>query len=435
MENIDIQDVNLIISDDYDKLNAKNIVKTIRNLEPQQLLSVSIHEFNTKRRKTVLSAVHSKLLKSNEALTLFNDFANLNVRNTIKSLQTLALYELWLFFLYEFNTKRRKMVLSYVQNKLSKNPNTLELMERFQKDAQEGFTILQIGETGVGKSSTINSLFGKEVAKTNSFTAETKSVTPFEGTYNSVKYTIFDTPGLGEWKNGDLQLDDKYLSLMKDQCSSPDVLWYILRLDDNRVTTGDFKILQLIRQYFGDTIWDRTMIVLTHSDRIPSPEEFQRFLEGRTETVNDLITEVTEGKIKKIPAVAVANGCECTPDGNNWLGELFTTSLERLNPGCQNVFFSAFETELKLPERKSSVLEIQIPKATEETSVSAERIELTEDQATRVKEKSASLFNVIAAGFAGAQIGANIDIISGGLTLGLGSLFGAIYGVYTATKD
>ena len=97
MENIDIQDVNQIISDDYNKLNAKSIVKAARNLAPQQLLSVSIHEFNTKRRKTVLSAVHSKLLKSNEALTLFNDFANLNAQNTIKSLQNLALYELWLF--------------------------------------------------------------------------------------------------------------------------------------------------------------------------------------------------------------------------------------------------------------------------------------------------------------------------------------------------
>ena len=64
------------------------------------------------------------------------------------------------FFLYEFNTKRRKTVLNYVRNKLSKNPDALALMERFQSDAQEGFTILQIGETGVGKSSTINSLFG-----------------------------------------------------------------------------------------------------------------------------------------------------------------------------------------------------------------------------------------------------------------------------------
>ena len=89
-----------------------------------------------------------------------------------------------------------------VHNKLLKSPEVLALKEKYQRDAQEGFTILQVGQTGGGKSSTINSLFGEEVAKTNNFTAQTKEVTPFEGTYNDVKYMIYDTPGLGEWSRG-----------------------------------------------------------------------------------------------------------------------------------------------------------------------------------------------------------------------------------------
>lgn len=431
---VDIQNVNQAISDDYDKLNAKNVVKAIRDLEPLDLLTVSIHEYNTKRRKTVLYAVHSKLLESDKALTLFNNYANLNAQDTIKAIRDLELYELLLFLMYEYNTKHRKTVLSNVQNKLSNNPDALAFIERFQREAQEGFTILQVGETGVGKSATINSLFGEEVAKTNKFTAQTREVTPFEGTYNGVKYTIYDTPGLGEGSNGNLQLDELYLSLMKDQCSAPDVLWYVLRLDDNRVTEGDFKILQLIRQYFGDAIWDRTMIVFTHSDRLTQQEEFKKSLEGRTKTINDAITKTTEGIVKGIPAVAVANGHELTPDGNSWLGELFTTSFEQLNPERQNAFFLAFKKDLKLPERSPLVPETQRPEAnikeeiTEKTGALEKRIELTQNQVERVNQKSNGVSNIISYALRGAEIGGLFEGATGGATMGISIIIGAVIG-------
>ena len=104
-------------------------------------------------------------------------------------------------------TKRRKTVLRAVYIQLLKSPEALALKEKYEHEAQEGFTILQVGQTGVGKSETINSLFGETVAETNKFRPQTKSVTPFQGSYHNVKYTIYDTPGLGEWKNGNLKDD------------------------------------------------------------------------------------------------------------------------------------------------------------------------------------------------------------------------------------
>ena len=426
------QKVNQAIFDDYDKLNAKNVVKAIRDLEPFELLTVSIHEYNTKHRKTVLCAAHSKLLKSDKALTLFNGYANLNVQDTIKAIRDLELHELLLFLIYEYNTKRRKTVLSNGQNKLSNNPDALAFMEKFQREAQEGFTILQVGETGVGKSATINSLFGEEIAKTNKFTAQTREVTPFEGTYNGVKYTIYDTPGLGEWNSGDLQLDDKYLSLMKDQCPLPDVLWCVLRLDDNRVTAADANVLKLIQENFGDTIWNRTMIVFTHSDTLTSPEKFQVSFDGRTASVNKVISQITEGKFHGIPAAAVANGVECTPDGKNWLGELFTLSFERLNPERQNAFLLAFASDLKLPESQSSVLKGQRSKfninekAMEKTEALEKRIELTQEQVKRVQESSIDVSNILSKALLGAEIGVLIEGATGGATMGASIIVGAV---------
>ena len=373
---VDIQKVNQAISDDYDSLNAKNAVKAIRNLELDELLIVSMHESHRKQRRSVMRAVLSKILKS---------------------------------------------------------PQALELKDEYQREAQEGFTILQVGQTGVGKSSTINSLFDKEVATTNRFETETRSVTPFEGTHYDVKYTIYDTPGLGEWSTGDVELDEKYLSLMKEQCASPDVLWYVLRLETH-VTEADRNALELIHQNFGDAIWDRTMIVFTHSDRLISPEEFQEFFDRKTNIVNQGITEITNGKVQGVPAVAVANGHKQTPDGKSWLGELFTTSFERLNPERQNAFLLAFAMDLEIPEPQPPGPKSQEPEthireeAMEEIGGHEKRIELTEEQVERVKEKSVGTSTVLAGALLGAQVGAAIDTAMGGAGLGIPTIIGAVVG-------
>ena len=443
---IDIQQVNQTISDDYDKLNAKNAVKAIRDLGLPELLAISKQEYKTKRRKTVLHAVYRELLRCPEISELYDDYNLLNAKDAIKTVRGLELTELLFFLIHEFNTKRRSTVLYAIRTKLLKSPEALTLNEKYQRDIQEGFTILQVGQSGVGKSATINSLFGKKVTETNKFRPQTKSVKPFEGSYHNVKYTIYDTPGLGEWNIGDLHLDDKYLSLMKEQCPLPDVLWYVLKLSDHRITEADANVLQLIRKYFGDEIWDRTMIVFTHSDMLKMPEEFQESFNVRTQTVNEVIAEITDGKVQGVPAVAVSNGYEQTPDGKSWLGELFTTSFERLNPEHQNAFFFAFVDDLKLHETHSLVSELQLPitisceESTEKVEPLEKRIELTREQVERVKEKNSDVYNILTKVLLGAEIGGLlIDGTTGGATMGagfiIGALVGGIAGLYEWYRD
>ena len=376
---VDIEKVNQAISGNYDELNAENARKAIRDLELDELLVATAHELRSKNRRSVKRVALSKIQKSSEALAL---------------------------------------------------------KEEYQREAQEGFTILQVGQTGVGKSSTINSLFskdGEEVVKTNKFRSETKSVTPFDGTYNNVKYTVYDTPGLQERTVDGQELDDKYLSLMKDQCPLPDVLWYVLRLDDNRVTAADVNVLKLIHGNFGDAIWDRTMIVFTHSDKLDSPKEFQESFNGRTETVNEVIVEITDGKVQGVPAVAVANGSnepKRTPNGKSWLGELFTTTFERLNPKHQKAFLLAFAMDLEIPKPQPPEPKVQNPivNSDEEVTENKGRIELTVEHVERVKERSSGVSDVLTGALIGGQIGASIDVGTGGATMGLGTIFGALIG-------
>ena len=211
---------------------------------------------------------------------------------------------------------------------------------------------------------------------------------------------------------------------MREQCPSPDVLWYVLRLDDDRVRAADAKGLQLIHQTFGDTIWDRTMTVFTHADKVPGPKDFQRIFDGRTQSLNNVIADVTEEKSQGLPTVAVANMQKHTPDGADWLGELFTTSVERLDPERLAPFLLAFVDDLGTPKTQKPKTDAR----EDITQKTEKRIQLTQEQVIRVEKKSVGASGILGVAAAGANIGATIDIATGGVTFGSGTAAGAVIG-------
>ncbi len=367
---------------------------------------------------------------------ILDDYGKLNAKNAARAIQNYELDELLVATAHELRTKQRISVKRAALNRLSNHPQALALREEYQREAQKGFTILLIGQTGAGKSATVNSLFDDEVAKTNELDSETKSVTPFEGTYHNVNYTIYDTPGLGEWDDKILEIDSEnpelihvllelhheYLSLMIKKCPMPDVVWYVLKLDNNRLTLADVISIRLIHKYFGDEIWNRTMIVCTHADKCKTQEDFQKFFNDRTEKIDKAITKITQGNIQGIPAVAVSNGKPHTPDGKSWLGRLFVTSLERLNPDRKVAFLLAFAMDLEIPKPQQQTPKVQQTKVnnSEEIAKKKGRIDLTEnDLYDRFIESSSGVSEVLTGVLTIGQFGATIDLFSGGATMGI----------------
>ncbi|KAK9690802.1 hypothetical protein RND81_09G155000 [Saponaria officinalis] len=204
-------------------------------------------------------------------------------------------------------------------------------------------TIMVLGKTGVGKSSTINSIFDEVKVNTDAFKTVTNKVQDVVGTVQGIKVRIIDTPGLS-CSISDQRHNEKILRSVKRVMSKypPDIVLYLDRLDMPTKDFGDLPHLRTITDIFGPSIWLNAIVVLTHAASAPpdgangTPSTYDMFVTQRSHAVQTAIRQAAGDMRLMNPVSLVENHSACRmnragqrvlPNGQVWKPHLLLLSF------------------------------------------------------------------------------------------------------------
>ena len=155
---------------------------------------------------------------------------------------------------------------------------------------------LIIGKTGVGKSSFINSAFGKYITATSEFEPCTRIVEHFAYNDELGQFCLIDTPGLADNNEED---DTIYLKNIIENVNI-DTLYatiYVTRLDDTRFRQEEKQILKLLTKYLGVNLWRDSILVFTFAASIDDANRNNQ-VNVRYNQISSFVGELLETKYK-----------------------------------------------------------------------------------------------------------------------------------------
>ena len=152
-------------------------------------------------------------------------------------------------------------LLSEVQSRL-----LIAVLSKLRKDCPE-FGVLIIGRTGVGKSTLINNLLGKEVASVgHTLRSETPIVYPHESSVEGVPIVVYDTPGLGDIKGEEEEA--MHLEIIQSLLAKGRIHLILYCFQMNQTIMSSSLVGTLHKYHRIGVDWERTVIALTFADAL-----------------------------------------------------------------------------------------------------------------------------------------------------------------------
>lgn len=192
--------------------------------------------------------------------------------------------------------------------------------------------ILLAGQTGVGKSSLVNHVFGETVAITGVGKPITQEIRCFENDETSVR--IYDTAGYETKDGGDDRFINDVLGMVKNPAQAEvNIIWYCISTLASRVTDYDLKVIKA----FSDSGCP-VAVLLTKADKTDD------------ETVKALrsVLKQADEKLKIFETSIYAKEYDQTTKLIDW-------SIERLPEHLQKAFISQQKLSFALKRKYAKI--------------------------------------------------------------------------------
>lgn len=191
-----------------------------------------------------------------------------------------------------------------------------------------------IGRTGSGKSTLINNILGRQIAKVGHRPyPETTTVSVYKEEISGVDVTACDTPGLRDSTGH----EEDYMNSIKASCSNPDLVIFCHSMDNIRWHNDDEEAIETVTEYLGSEIWKHSLLVLTFADKmidtatkLPEDEQKRLFKERISDLEGlfhkSLLKNGISNQYNSGGAVS-AKGRKDLPGISSWLTELVVACL------------------------------------------------------------------------------------------------------------